>query len=249
VTGFSYQLYSSRKFPPLGATLDMLADAGYAQVEGFGGLYDDMAALKAALHATGLTMASGHFALDMLESEPARVLEISRALGMAAVFVPFIAPADRPGDSDGWRVLGARLERAGAPIREAGLVFGYHNHDFEFAPTASGDTPMALLLEGGPSLKWEADIAWVVRGGADPIAWIEAQGDRIVAAHVKDIAPTGEKTDEDGWADVGDGTMDWPAIMAALRKTPCELFVMEHDNPGDDRRFAERSIAYAGGLA
>ena len=35
------------------------------------------------------------------------------------------------------------------------------------------------------------------------------------------------------------------AIMAALHRTSCRYFVMEHDNPSDDRRFAERSIAAA----
>lgn len=36
MTAFSYQLYSSRNFPPLAATLTMLADLGYAEVEGYG---------------------------------------------------------------------------------------------------------------------------------------------------------------------------------------------------------------------
>ena len=104
---------------------------------------------------------------------------------------------------------------------------------------------MALILEGGPSLKWEADIAWIVRGNADPIEWIGRYSDRIAAAHIKDIAPAGTKTDEDGWDDVGHGTMDWKGIWAALKKTPASIFVMEHDKPSDDKRFASRSIAAA----
>ncbi len=245
MAGFSYQLYSSRKFPPLDATLAMLAGAGYAGVEGFGGLYADLSkvpALKADLSATGLRMPSGHFALDLLEGAPQDVLETARSLGMETVIVPHIAPDDRPRDSDGWRRFGARLERAGEPVRDGGLVFAYHNHAFEFEPTDTGHIPMALLLEGGPTLKWEIDVAWVVRGGADPLDWIAAHGDRIVAAHIKDIAPAGEIADEDGWADVGHGTLDWGPIMAALARTPCRHFIMEHDNPTDDRRFAERSI-------
>ena len=86
------------------------------------------------------------------------------------------------------------------------------------------------------------DVAWVVKGNADPLAWIEAHGDRITTAHVKDIAPLGEKADEDGWADVGDGVMDWTSLMAALRAAGTDLFVAEHDNPSDWRRFASRSI-------
>ena len=80
------------------------------------------------------------------------------------------------------------------------------------------------IFEGGPELEWEMDVAWVIRGGADPLAWIEKYKDRITAAHVKDIAPAGENTDEDGWADVGHGTVDWKAIMAALRKHRGQAF-------------------------
>ena len=65
-------------------------------------------------------------------------------------------------------------------------------------------------------------------------------GDRITAVHVKDIAPAGENADEDGWADVGQGTVDWKGLMAALKEqTKAKYFVMEHDNPKDDKRFAD----------
>ena len=48
-----------------------------------------------------------------------------------------------------------------------------------------------------------------MRGGADPRRWIERYRGRIPLVHVKDIAPAGEKEDEDGWADVGTGTVPW----------------------------------------
>lgn len=245
VTTFSYQLYSSRNFPPLAATLKMVADAGYGQVEGYGGLYaslDDIGVLKAALQENGLSMTSGHLGLDMLEDDLARVIEIARELDMSQIFVPNLAADQRPDDADGWRAFGARLAEAGKPLRDAGLAFGWHNHDFEFA--SEGPHPMDLILEGGPDLDLELDVAWVARGGQDPLVWIEKLADRIVAAHVKDIAPDGENTGEDGWADVGHGSMDWPALMAALKQVDCKLFVLEHDNPNDDVRFARRSIDF-----
>ena len=74
---FSYQLYSSRNFPPLADTLKMLAEAGYTGVEGYGALYanDELVAqLGAALKDTGLSMATGHFGLVMLETEVDKVL-------------------------------------------------------------------------------------------------------------------------------------------------------------------------------
>ena len=248
---FSYQLYSSRNFPPMSATFEMLSKAGYSAVEGYGALYADdaaVAATKAGLAATGLTMPTGHFSLAMLETEVDKVLGIAKALKMERLYCPFVMPEDRPTDAAGWRAFGARLDKAGAPYRQAGYGFGWHNHDFEFRKTPEGAIPQDEILAGGPSLEWEIDVAWVIRGGADPLAWIEKYKSRITAAHVKDIAPAGENADEDGWADVGHGTVDWPKLMAALRAIGVRHFVMEHDNPKDHARFAARSIASAKGF-
>ena len=248
---FSYQLYSSRNFPPLPDTLKMLAEVGYKDTEGFGGLYSDEATLKVladGLRANGLTMSTGHFGLDMIEKSPESVIKVAAAVGMKKVYCPHVQQADRPSDGKGWRQFGKRLQRAGAPLKAAGLGFGWHNHDFEFAGCADGSVPMFEMLKGGSELEWEMDVAWVVRGGADPLAWIDAFKGRISAAHVKDIAAKGENLDEDGWADVGHGVVDWKAIMAALKAAGVTYYVMEHDNPADDRRFATRSLAAGKGL-
>lgn len=242
MTEISYQLYSSRNFPPLSETLSMLKGLGYSQVEGYGGLYGDPAGLAAALREAGLAMPSGHFSLDMLEKEPDKAMAVIKAVGMRAVYCPHIGPDLRPTDAAGWRAFGRRLQQAGAPFRAAGLTFGWHNHDFEFRVQRDGAVPMAEILAGGPELSWEADIAWIVRGGADPFDWIARHGERISAAHVKDIAPPGQCLDEDGWADVGHGTIDWTGIWRALKATACRFFIMEHDKPNDHRRFAARSI-------
>lgn len=245
---FAYQLYSSRNFPPMSDTFAMLAKAGYTAVEGYGALYADDAAVeatKAGLAATGLTMPTGHFGLGQLETEVEKVLGIAKSLKMERLYCPYVMPDDRPTDAAGWVAFGERLQKAGAPYKAAGYGFGWHNHDFEFKPLADGSLPQDRIFEGGPGLEWEMDVAWVIRGGADPLAWIERYKDRITAAHVKDIAPAGENADEDGWADVGHGTVDWPTIMAALRAIGVRHFVMEHDNPKDHARFATRAIAAA----
>jgi sugar phosphate isomerase/epimerase len=88
----------------------------------------------------------------------------------------------------------------------------------------------------------------VVRGGADPAAWIARYAPRITAAHLKDIAPAGQNAGEDGWADLGAGTVPWTALMAELRQTPCDVFIVEHDNPSDHARFARQSLQAAKGL-
>jgi sugar phosphate isomerase/epimerase len=226
-----------------------VADAGYREVEGFGGVFDDPPAFRKKMDALGLSMPTGHFGIDLLEDDFARAAGIAKALGVTNIICPFLAPELRPTDAAGWRAFGERLARLGEAAGKAGLDFGWHNHHFEFEKLADGQVPMQIILDAAPGIGWEIDVAWVVRGNADPLEWIDRHGRRISAVHVKDIAPKGENADEDGWADVGHGTVDWKTIMKALReKTPAKVFVMEHDKPSDVGRFARRSIEAANRL-
>ncbi|MFM2365781.1 MAG: hypothetical protein RIR95_388 [Pseudomonadota bacterium] len=243
---FSYQLYSSRNFPPTADTLRMLAAAGYGAVEGLGGRYatpEGLAEIASGLTENNLVMPTAHFPIELLEADPDKVIHIAKTLGIANIYCPWIAPEARGTTAQEWNALGARLQKVGAPLRGAGIGFGWHNHDFEFVALPDGTLPHTALFDGGPDLEWEMDVAWVIKGGADPFQWIKDYSGRITAAHVKDIAPAGENANEDGWADVGHGTVDWRALMAALRGIGVKNFVMEHDNPSDHHRFATRSIA------
>lgn len=236
----AYQLYCSRNFPPLEDTLAMLAQGGWTAVEGYGGLYDNLDALKAGLDAHGLAMPSGHFALDMVEGSPDRTLEVARTLGIQTVFVPFVMPDKRPTDAEGWEAFGRRLAEAGKPVRDAGLGFGWHNHDFELADLGGGTTPLDLIAQGGTDL--ELDLGWVARGGQDPVEALRRFSGKVRAVHLKDLAPQGTP-EEDGWADVGHGSQDWGAIKAELDAQGVDHWVVEHDNPSDHARFAARSLA------
>jgi sugar phosphate isomerase/epimerase len=239
MTTIAYQLYCSRNFPPLADTLAMLAGAGYRAVEGYGGLYGELEALKAGLDRNGLSMPSGHFGLDMVEGDPQRTLEVARTLGIRKVFVPWISPEQRGTDLESWRAFANRVAAALKPIREAGHTVGWHNHDWDFVPVG-GTTPMDLMVEAGLDL--ELDLGWVTRAGLDPVETLRRFKGRVQAVHVKDIAPQGEATEEDGWADVGHGTQAWPAIKAELDAQGIDHFVIEHDNPADHARFARRSL-------
>ncbi|MAI58648.1 MAG: xylose isomerase [Rhodobacteraceae bacterium] len=245
MTDFSYQLYSSRKFGPLEATLEMVAKCGYKQVEAYDGLYEDLYRLEKALASNSLSMPTGHFDLALIEKAPNRVIEIAKRLGMTTVIVPYLSPEDRPCDANGWAKFGVRLSEAGKPILDSGLTFGWHNHDFEFNTLEGGEKPLDLILQSENDLLLELDLAWIAVGEESPVEWVKKYANILVSVHLKDIAPKGECLSEDGWADIGHGTMNWAETMDAVRKTKCVYFVMEHDNPSDDVRFAQRSIAAA----
>jgi len=240
---WSFQLYSARNFQPWDKVLGMLARHGYRQVEGYAGCYDDPPGLRAELDRNGLVMPTGHFSLDMLENDFDGALGIAATLGIGLMVCPSLAADRRPSDAAGWTDFGRRLARLCRTVKSAGLEFAWHNHEFEFRRLSDGSVPQDHILSAAPEMSWEIDVAWLVRGGADPLPWIDRYGQRIAAVHVKDIARPGEGLDEDGWSDVGHGTMDWKGLMGALRrKSSARYYIMEQDNPNDIDRFSRRSI-------
>lgn len=174
---FSFQLYSARNFPPLDGVLGRVAKLGYKQVEGFGGLYAEADSLAAALKQHGLTMPTGHFGLAQLKDTEA-ALKTAETLGMRFLYCPAIPKEERDGQPDSkWVELGETLAKLGEAFRKRGFGFGWHNHDFEFRPTASGKLPMDIILDTAPNNDWEMDVAWVVR-----VATIRSSGSRSTAA-------------------------------------------------------------------
>ncbi|HEV7254947.1 MAG TPA: sugar phosphate isomerase/epimerase [Mesorhizobium sp.] len=243
---WSFQLYSARNFQPWDKVLDLLGRLGYRQVEGFAGVYGDLAGLKAGMDRNGLAMPTGHLSLDMLESDFDGARRIADALGIKTMICPHITADQRPDDAAGWRGFGERLAKVDEKAKAGGYDFAWHNHDFEFAALPDGSLPMTHILEGAPEIGWEIDVAWVVKGGGEPSTWIEKWGDRILAVHVKDIAQPGQGLDEDGWSDVGHGTLPWRDLVQELRGwSRARFFIMEQDNPNDIERFARRSIEAA----
>ncbi|MEX6508399.1 sugar phosphate isomerase/epimerase family protein [Jiella sp. M17.18] len=246
-TLLSFQLYSARNAPEDADVLGTLAAAGYTNVETFGPNYEDPQAFRRRLDEAGLTARSGHFSLAMIETEFDRLVATCRALGTEIVVAPFLPAEDRPTDRGGWEALGERLTGLAANCADEGLRFAWHNHDFEFKPLPDGSLPIEHILTDG--VLWEADVAWIVRAGAAPTTWLTRYASRIVAVHVKDIAPAGENAAEDGWADVGEGTVDWDALWPLSVRCGASLMVAEHDNPSDYARFARVSAKKMSALA
>jgi sugar phosphate isomerase/epimerase len=221
----------------------MLAAIGFRHVEPFGGLFGDPIALKAALTENGLDAPTAHVGLPSLREDFDGTMRKLAEVGVKVCIVPAPPPAERSQDVAGWKTLGAELLGYAMRAKEAGFGFGWHNHDFEFAPLADGSYPLEWILGEDPAVQWQCDIAWVMRGHQDPAAWIKRYAGRMVGFHVKDLAPEGGNASEDGWADVGYGRLDWTALLPVMRATPAQVWTLEHDNPSDDRRFADRSFA------
>jgi sugar phosphate isomerase/epimerase len=242
----SIQLYTLRSLDDLDRILDTVAEAGYRHVETVGSHLDDAANVRAKLEARGLTASSSHVSLAALREKPDAIAEACRVLGFSDLFMPAVPPDQRDMAAEGWRSLGQELGRMAERFRQQGIRLGYHNHHWELTPKDGHRTALELIFEaaGGAPLAWQVDVAWLVRGGADPKQWIDRYRDRVASAHVKDIAPAGQNEDQDGWADVGSGVLDWRDLWRVCRDAGARTMVVEHDKPADPAQTARASFAF-----
>ncbi len=242
----SIQIYSLRSLGGIDAMLDCVREAGYTHVELIGSQLDDAAATKAALEARGLKVSSAHVSIAALRDRLPAVLAACKTLGFADLYMPSVPPEERNSDGAYWTALGRELGDFARAAAKEGIRLGYHNHHWELQVKEGGKTALELLWEGAgdSTLSWQMDAAWMVRGGADPEAWLRRYAARITAVHAKDLAPAGEKADEDGWADVGSGTMDWHHLSKVAKEVGAKWLVAEHDKPNDPARFARASYRF-----
>lgn len=240
----SFQMFSSREAPTLEEQLKLLSELGYTDVQPFFfGMPENIAELDdyvALLKKYNLTSKTGHFTLDIFEQDADAVETIAKKFGMWLVVVPWINPEDRPTTAKGWKAIGEKLEAYTLDMEKRGLTFAYHNHEFEMMALPDGTFPIDHLL--GDKVPFEPDLAWIAVGKQDPLIWLEKYKGRIPAVHVKDIAPEGEALDEKGFADLGQGTLDWQTLWDAAVAAGSQLMIVEHDQPSDWKRFATRSI-------
>lgn len=102
-------------------------------------------------------------------------------------------------------------------MRDAGKLFMYHNHSFEFARLGDGRKPIDILTEQMPEdlLGFTLDAYWLQFAGCDVCEWFEKLQHRIPCVHLKDMTISGF---ENRMAAVGQGNMNYPAILALLKR-------------------------------
>ena len=242
----SIQLYSLRLMGDLDGMLNAVQAAGITQVETFGPQFDKPGETRAALDARGLRATTGHIGIIALRDRFAEIVAASKQLGIAQLYMPAPPPGEREKDAAGWTALGAELGSLSNKLANEGIALGYHNHHWEMDAKDGDRIGLDCLFAGaaGSKLSWEVDVAWVVRGNTAPKPLMTKYRHLITALHVKDIAPEGQCLDEDGWADVGHGVLDWKDLWAFGLGLGARWMVLEHDKPNDAGRFARRSADY-----
>ncbi len=241
----SIQLYSLRGLGPLERQLDAAQTAGFRLVETIGSHLADPKVLKAGLDRRGLTAPTGHIGIGDLRSDLPRIIAAAQEAGIAQLYMPAYPEAERGKTAASWSKAGAELGAIAETLKAHSIGLGYHNHHWELEVLDDGRTALESFFAAaaGSPLSWQADIAWLARGGVDPAAWLGRYSAILTSAHVKDQASAGVTAD-DGWTDVGAGILDWPLLWKDARDNGAGIMTVEHDNPSDPAGFAARSHAY-----
>ncbi len=238
------QMYTLRDAGSLEQQLKIVHDAGVHAVETVGTQNTSAAELKQLLDQYSIKAVSSHVPLAELRSNLDGVVTFNRSIGNTTLVVPYLDKKDRPSDAAGWTALGLELGRIAKQVRGKGMRLAYHNHDFELADF-DGRTGLELLFAAaGPDLQSELDLAWVARAGLDPAVMLAKFRGHVFAVHAKDNAPKGQAEDEGGFAAVGQGVLDWNAILPAAAAAGVHWYIIEHDQPRDPARIIQTGADY-----
>ncbi len=240
------QLYTVREFTQtiqgVAETLKKVADIGYTaiQISGFGRDLDPKEIAK-LVQDNGLTVAATHMGWPLFQNELERVIEIHKLWQC-----DHPAIGGLPGDyrtPDGLKKFLDELAPIAEKLAGAGMDFSYHNHNHELAKYG-GQTWLAMLYDQAPPdmLKAEIDTYWIQAGGGDPAAWVAKCAGREPLLHLKDMIVTPQR--EQRFAEIGEGNLNWPAILDAAEKGGVEYYLVEQDRCYGRDPFESLAISY-----
>lgn len=179
-------------------TLEKVAAAGYVNIEligfnmkSFTRYIDEipMEAVRDKFRELGLNAVAVHEGTmpgqELISHDWDSLMKYYAGIGCQRIVLPSVWIKDR----EDTLKAAEQMNSIGKKMKDGGFQFYLHNHAHEFK--AVGDqTLFDLILENtDPSyVKFEIDMAWVVRAGIDPIHVLEKLGDRCDIVHQKDIS-------------------------------------------------------------
>jgi sugar phosphate isomerase/epimerase len=254
------QLYTVRTAleKDLTGTLAKVAAIGYKEVEFAGYFGHPPQQVRAALKEHGLTAPAAHldYATVSNGDKWAKALDDAAVIGHKFLVNPWIDEPMRK-EPDVWKRIAATYNTAAAAAHKHGIQFCYHNHNFEFYPsaTADGKQPFDLLLEScDPKLvKMELDLCWISAAGKDPLDYFHRYPGRFPLVHVKGLRKVPAASPDPiaidkvlpDVTDVGhDDVIGWKRIFADAKEAGIEHYFVEHDVPKDAFASLQNSYEY-----
>ncbi len=230
-------------------TLKKLKAMGYDYVELAGHYGMDAATLKAKCDEAGVKALSAHVALAWMMEDPDAQMELYKNCGCKYIAVPFLPEGERPGDPGFEKTL-ADMRTCAEAAKRHGLVFMYHNHDFEFCTMPDGSFGLDYIYKELPAdlLQTELDTCWVKVAGQDPVEYLKKYAGRSPVVHLKDYVGSktenmyeligtdeakAEKSEKFQFRPVGSGCQNFPAILEQAIASGAEFVVVEQDSWND----------------
>ena len=227
-----------------------LREMGYAYLQ-YSGAPFEPERIRRASEVSGLPVLLTHVPMERILHDTDALMRDHEVFGCRAIGLGAM-PAEILFDDAAFRATVEALDHAAARMAQNGFAFFYHHHHFEFMKRG-GATLLDYIRENAPHVSLTADTYWMQYGGADILATLEKWKGRVACVHLKDYRVTAEKTEEGkikfkpDFAPVGEGTLDFPAIVAKMRACGTRRFFVEQDNAAqlpDPLSEVERSIRY-----
>lgn len=221
------QLYSVRKEMLADAigTLKKLAQIGYKEIESArsdkGNYYGlQPKEIKKVLNDLGMTLRSGHVHID--ESWQ-RSIDAAAEAGQEYLICSTMPTTGQTVDN--YQRVADTFSKAGEDCKKSNIVFGYHNHDYEFEKENGQVLYDVLLQKTDPALvQMELDLGWVVVTGNDPLAYFEKYPGRFPLWHLKDMDKAKKHSTE-----FGKGQLDIKAMLSNAKKSGMKYYFVEQE--------------------
>lgn len=209
----------------MAAAFTRLKEIGYDAVQLSAGENGDTRALRDMLDNAGLIPCGVHTSYPRLRDALDDVLEELRVLDCHYVALGSLPPEYR--NRDGYARFACEASAIAQRLAREGIVFSYHNHAFELE-RFDGRTGLTILYEESDPHVFTAEIDtyWIQYGGGNPASWLQQVRGRVPLVHLKDMAVI---DNTQVMAEVGEGNLDWPAILVACQDAGVVWYIVEQD--------------------
>ena len=221
-------LYTLRDFTKtpseIANTLRRVKSIGYdnIQLSALGPI--DPGELGRMANAEGLNICATHVSYERLRDDLNAVVAEHHLWECSQVAIGAL-PSDYR-DLQGYRSFAQETGALMRSLEREGLTFSYHNHNWELE-RHNGRTGLGILLaECDPAVCFEIDTYWIQAGGGDPADWTRRVKGRAPLLHLKDMGVSDRKP---VMTEVGEGNLNWPAILDAAQEAGVQWYIVEQD--------------------
>ena len=158
------------------------------------------------------------------------VVKFCKTVGCKNVVISMLPFGCILGGEDKFYAFLDTLDRQYEIYEKHGITLAYHHHNWEYVRLSNGKTRMEELIERTEKIRFVHDTYWTARSGISPDVQIREFGSRLLGIHLRDLAFKKKLLDvvpHD--AAVGDGVIDFGAVLEAAREVGCEYFVIEQN--------------------